>query len=170
MKDSSGLESYKHMRKGFKVVVKTPLEIVKEFAISVQQYAKKTYYISNYSWHEGPCSPLYIAAGVGNSELCKYVAAHTEYENTESDDIWPDLHLAIKFGFQYESFKLIFENIQNKNPRNDWGETPLHHAVEEGRLEICNLIMENVAEKNPKDHQGKTPLLLKEVTLNYASL
>ena len=66
-----------------KVVVKSQLAIVKEFAVSVQQYAKNNYSSSNYSWHEGPCSPLYIAAAVGNSKLCNYVAARTEYEKTD---------------------------------------------------------------------------------------
>ena len=138
-----------------KVVVKSPLAIVKEFAVSVQQFVS-----GNYSQHEELYSPLYIAAGVGKSELCKFISIRIQDEINEVGKFCSDLHSAVTFGFTYESFKLLFENVKNKNPRNDWGETPLHHAVEEGRLEICNFIIENIAEKNPKDHQGKTPLHL----------
>ena len=139
-----------------KVVVKSPLAIVKEFAVSVQQYVR-----ANYSLHDGPpYSPLYIAAGVGNSMLCEYIANRTEDEIDEGGEFYSDLHSAVMFGYPYESFKLLLENVKNKNPRNDWGETPLHHAAEEGFFEVCNLIIENVADKNPKDHQGKTPLHL----------
>ena len=130
-----------------KVVVKTQLAIIKEFAASVQQHFRADYSPSQ------PVTPLCIAASVCNSELCKYVAARTEdYKNEDN------LHTAIGDGYKYESFKLILENVHNKNPRNDFGVTPLHQAAREGYFEICNLIIENVAEKNPKDDKGKTPL------------
>jgi hypothetical protein len=110
-----------------KVVDKTPYQIVKEFAVSVQQYVR-----ANYSLHDGPpYSPLYIAAGVGNSMLCEYIANRTEDEIDEGGEFYSDLHSAVMFGYPYESFKLLLENVGNKNPRNDWGETPLDHAVEE---------------------------------------
>ena len=128
-----------------KVVVKTQLAIIKEFAASVQQYFRGT--------NHSNLSPLCIAASVCNSELCKYVAARTEdYKNEDN------IQTAIADGYKYESFKLVLENVQNKNPRGYLGETPLHQAAREGCFEICNLIIENVAEKNPKDDKGKTPL------------
>ena len=128
-----------------KVVVKTQLAIIKEFAASVQQYFRGT--------NHSNLSPLCIAASVCNSELCKYVAARTEdYKNEDN------IQTAIADGYKYESFKLVLENVQNKNPRGYLGETPLHQAAREGCFEICNLIIENVAEKNPKDHKGQTPL------------
>ena len=110
------------------------------------------YFRTNYSHHESQFTPLFITARVCNSELCKYVAARTEDYKNEVD-----LHSAVAIGYKYESFKLILENVHNKNPRDDFGETPLHQAAREGCFEICNLIIENVTEKNPKDHQGKTP-------------
>ena len=115
-----------------KVVVKSPLAIIKEFAVSVQQYVR-----ANYSRREGLYSPLYIAAGVGNSVLCKYISNRREDEIDEGGEFCSDLHLAVMFGYPYESFKLLLENVKNKNPRNDWGETPLHHAVEEGFLKYA---------------------------------
>ena len=135
------------------VVVKTPLEIVKEFAVSVQQFVR-----ANYSRREELYSPLYIAAGVGKSELCKFISSRTEDDIDEGGEFCSDLHSAVMFGYPYASFKLLLENVKNKNPENDWGETPLHHAVEKGLFEICKLIIEKVADKNPKDYDGKTPL------------
>ena len=51
----------------------------------------------------------------------------------------------------------IMENLDNKNPRNLDGDTPLHHAAAGGHRNLCKLIMNNVIEKNPKNNNGKTP-------------
>ena len=59
-----------------------------------------------------------------------------------------------------ELCRLIIENLQDKNPADEYGETPLHKAAEKGYLELCRLIMENVENKNPEDicDCGVTPL------------
>ena len=48
--------------------------------------------------------------------------------------------------------------MEDKNPRNDYGETPLHKAAFDGNVEIVELILENVIEKNPANIIGTTPL------------
>ena len=53
--------------------------------------------------------------------------------------------------------KLIIENVQNKNPANSIGHTPLHEAAYFGRFDICKLIIDNVDNKHPIDNLGKTP-------------
>ena len=49
-----------------------------------------------------------------------------------------------------------------KNPRDNYGYTPLHYAAESGYLAICKLIITNVEDKNPgfMCFRGLTPLHL----------
>ena len=54
--------------------------------------------------------------------------------------------------------QLIVENVDDKSPKNDFGMTPLHLAVMNGRLSVCQFIVENVKDKKPKNWRGKTPL------------
>ena len=48
--------------------------------------------------------------------------------------------------------------VEDRNPSNRWGDTPLHYAAEFGHLEVCQLIIQSVDEKNPKNNEGSTPL------------
>ena len=48
--------------------------------------------------------------------------------------------------------------VVDKNPRNGFGFTPLHHAACHGHFNICKLIIENVEYKNPASDTGLTPL------------
>ena len=63
--------------------------------------------------------------------------------------------------FFYSIFgRLIVEAIEDKNPRNDEGWTPLHGAVSHGHFDICELILKNVRETNPSADNGRSPLHL----------
>ena len=53
-------------------------------------------------------------------------------------------------------------HINEKNPPNDEGVTPLHLAAENGHLNVCEYIMMRIEEKNPADIYGVTPLDLAE--------
>ena len=52
----------------------------------------------------------------------------------------------------------ILENVDNKNPKEKSGWTPLHDAALNGYHDVCRFIVQNVADKNPKDDCGNTPL------------
>ena len=67
------------------------------------------------------------------------------------------LHRAVQDEENLEICRLIIENVEEKNPKDHYGVTPLHRAAKEGHLEICRLIIENVEEKNPKRDNGWTP-------------
>ena len=58
----------------------------------------------------------------------------------------------------FEVCKLILDNVQDKNPKDDYGVTPLHFAAQNDYSKVCLLILKNVQEKNPKCQKGKTPL------------
>ena len=54
----------------------------------------------------------------------------------------------------------MVSEINDKNPINRYGDTPLHLAAKNGYLEIVKCIMDNIDDKSPKDNQGRTPLHL----------
>ena len=47
--------------------------------------------------------------------------------------------------------------VQDKNPKNEDGYTPLHYAALKGNSAIIQLILKNVVEKNPSNNDGQTP-------------
>ena len=55
---------------------------------------------------------------------------------------------------------LLVENVEDKNPKDNFGFTPLHEAAMNGRLSLCQLIVVNVDDKNPIHNYGGTPLHL----------
>ena len=48
--------------------------------------------------------------------------------------------------------------VDDKNPKDKSGLTPLHLAAAYGSIGLCRLILKNVNERNPKTNQGMTPL------------
>ena len=68
-----------------------------------------------------------------------------------------DLHWAAEKRY-FSVCELIMENVEDKNPQNGSGQTPLHLAAMEGHFEVCQLLLENTINKNPKNFDDKTPL------------
>ena len=71
-------------------------------------------------------------------------------------------HLAALNGY-FGTCELIIQKmhkIEDRNPSDEWGDTPFHHAAQLGHLEVCRLIIQNINEKNPKNSEGVTPLHL----------
>ena len=54
--------------------------------------------------------------------------------------------------------KYIMENIKDKSPRNNLGETPLHLAAINGFLDVCQYIIENIEDISPRNNSGQTPI------------
>ena len=51
----------------------------------------------------------------------------------------------------------IIITVEQKNPRDHKGETPLHLAAKKGHLDVCKLIVESMLNKNIENIQGHTP-------------
>ena len=49
------------------------------------------------------------------------------------------------------------DHIDNKNPVESTGTTPLHCAADSGHLEICKFIASQIDNKNPANNQGTRP-------------
>ena len=68
-----------------------------------------------------------------------------------------DLHYAAENRY-FLVFKLIMENVEDKNPQIGSGQTLLHLAAKEGHFEICQLLLKNTIDISPKNFDDKTPL------------
>ena len=102
---------------------------------------------------------LYREAAIeGNLEMCKMIIEKADNKNPtlKYGGLTP-LHIAPGSGYT-DIFRLIFENVQDKNPPDSYGDTPLHLAARRYKVEICRLILAHVHDKQPLNNQGKTPL------------
>ena len=53
---------------------------------------------------------------------------------------------------------LLIAYFEDKNPRDNDGDTPLKNAAQKGHVELGHFILKNVTEKNPANNDGVTPL------------
>ena len=69
------------------------------------------------------------------------------------------IHLvSLHFLGRLEVCNAIMNQVQDKNPKNFYGWTPLHLAALSGHSSVCEAIMKNIFDKNPSDNDGYTPL------------
>ena len=142
-----------------KVIQRSPMEIVREFAQTIDEFYHfsskiKSIFLGQIEIGYIPikCSPLHIAAERGNFELCQHIIGRLEDKNPKDSFGETPLHWAAERGL-YSVCKLILENTSNKNPKDDAGITPLHLAAAQSHLELYKLITNNLeknSEKNPK--------------------
>ena len=106
-------------------------------------------------------TPLHRAVQRGNLEICKLIIGETQ--DIDQKTFWSGctpLHEAAGYPNprRLEIFKLIFDNVEDKEPKDKDGRTPFHHAAKYGNLEVCKLIIGETENKNPSDSAGWTPL------------
>ena len=94
-------------------------------------------------------------------EVFKFLSEGVDDLNQGCDGLnWTTLYSAA-FVNQYEMYQYIISKVENMNPKDKNGRTPLHLAAMFGHLNICSLIIKNTSDKNPGDpDEGKTPLHL----------
>ena len=68
-------------------------------------------------------------------------------------------NLALNIG-NLDTSELNSENVVDKNPADNFGNTPLHYAANYGCLEICRLIIDNVDNPHTVNNARQTPKAL----------
>ena len=48
---------------------------------------------------------------------------------------------------ELKKFRMIIEQVEDKNPKVNLDHTPLHFAAKRGNIEICKLILEHVTRR-----------------------
>ena len=128
-----------------RVLSKVNTEISIQLFWAVEKFfAEKFFAEKNDSHHSSGSGPLHIAANVGNVQIVEYIFKNCDIENLNEN------YSKINVGNVTKQ--------DSKNPRNHWGETPLHYAASKGHLKVCEYIVDKVEVKNPKDINGSTPL------------
>ena len=61
-------------------------------------------------------------------------------------------------GNEVEVCKLFVKNVDNKHPRNNNGDSPLHAAVILQNLELCKIFFNSVEDELPRNDFHETPL------------
>ena len=92
-------------------------------------------------------TPLHIAAEKGHFEICKMILESKEVQNKtalDSHQSWCPLNFAVYNG-QFEVAKLILEHIEDKNPGNQYGTTPLLLAAEFGKTRYLWVYKKNTS-------------------------
>ena len=102
------------------VVVKVPVEIVKELAIATEKFY--TFWPQRLS---SQISPHWVAGEYGCLSLCKFIVEKTKCLNPEKPGQFTGLHYAANMG-QYEVCKYFITNLEDKNPKDEDGLTLLH--------------------------------------------
>ena len=77
------------------------------------------------------------------------------------------LHLAAESG-QMQAFKTAFSEEEDKNVKDDFGETPFHIACANGRFEIVQFLLEKA--RIWKNNQGRNNRLLAGKTATSSAL
>jgi ankyrin repeat protein len=144
-----------------KVLKNTPIELVKEFSVSTQQFFKEETSRNDFHW-----CPMQMFAEQGNLELCKHILEKVKklkprIIKTHNLPTYYDhpILIAAKKGHE-EICKLLIDNTEEKNPSDTLEKTALHFAAENGLTDVCKLIIENIDDKNPAALNGCTPLHL----------
>ena len=152
--------AYQQWKKVFK---NTPIEFAKEISVFTQQFFTSSFLqpdasriASRIEFH---WSPLHIAVGQGNLDLCKYIFEKIKNTQPRIEYEWTALHEAASLGHE-EICEFLMVNLEDKNPCDQNGRTPFHYAAERGYTNVCRLIIENVDDKNPAATNGCTPLHL----------
>lgn len=77
------------------------------------------------------------------------------------DNFWTPLHYASKYDHR-KIYELLLKHIENKNPQDINGRTPLHIAAQSGNIDVSRIIIEESSsyEIEIKDVEQRTPLHL----------
>ena len=96
-----------------KVMCKTSLEFIEELAKTADNFYKSHLSIFDSAW-----SPLHIAAGCGNLDICQFIIDRISVFHITNDKRYTPLHVAA-YGGHLEIYKLICESYKNNHLHSD---------------------------------------------------
>ena len=107
-------------------------------------------------------TPLHSAIQQDNFDICELIIDSLRDKNPIMNSITGKtlLHEMVQMNKFSVPFQLILERINEKNPQDMDGQTPLHYAAFLGKFDTFKLIFQSVDDKNPKDFDKTTPLHL----------
>ena len=140
-----------------------PMVIEKENSVQPTDFGNSTFHYADIS---------------GNFDACQLIMGEIEDENLKAEDEKTPPHFAAKEGevnicewvlaenddsnpgesAGHDISKMLIEKVNSVQPKDDYGNSPLHYAAMHGNLETCRLIIEEIEDKNPKNKEEKTPL------------
>ena len=94
-------------------------------------------------------TPPHFAAKEGDVNICEWVLAENDDSNPGESDCRTPVH---------DISKMLIEKVNSVQPKDGYGNSPLHYAAMHGNLETCRIIMEESEDKNPKNKEEKTPI------------
>ena len=106
-------------------------------------------------------SVSYSAVSLGHFEVVNFIIDNLQDNNPKNVDTGATaLHYAVAHGNEpyIDLAMYIVKNVQEKNPGDNNGMTPLHLAVFRNQLAFVKFLIKNINDKNPADKTGKTPL------------
>ena len=111
---------------------------------------------------ENEDTPLHSAADHDNFEICRLIIDSLSNKNPVVNSINGEtlLHEMVKSDTLIVPCQLILEKINDKNPKDLEGRTPLYVAADNRNFHAFKSIFQSVEEKNPKDLEEDTPLHL----------
>jgi ankyrin repeat protein len=104
---------------------------------------------------------LHNAAVEGHLKICKLIVLEVTPHTCDDDEnaiAWTPRHVAAKYGYS-EIYNFIAERVEEKNPLDNEGRTPLHKAIDKGHLHICRILLDILGIENPisTDPEQKRP-------------
>ncbi|KAN0141757.1 hypothetical protein V8E53_000219 [Lactarius tabidus] len=103
---------------------------------------------------------LHFAASEGDLQLARVLLERIpEVVNSQNDDGSTAFLLALKRQ-NHDIAWLLLDHNPDVHACDEYGYTPLHVAVCNGKLDICRILLERNADVNSQNHHRSTPLLL----------
>ncbi|KAH7120294.1 ankyrin repeat-containing domain protein [Dactylonectria estremocensis] len=111
------------------------------------------------SWYTGSVSPIYIAVRRDKADLLEAILTHVQ-ENIQGYRNILESHLGDESRTMSDLAVMSLLINQAGDPGSGYRDTPLHCAVDEGKLAILKLLIKYGANVNARNGYQRTPLMI----------
>ena len=105
-------------------------------------------------WSEVPPSSWIEAVSAGNLPFFKEMMQFAANKNPCNKKGETPLHVVVE---DADICRLLLANVEDKSPKDSFGQTPLHFSSVYGRVEVCRLLIEEGVDKDARDDDGRSP-------------